>query len=106
MPGRYETTTSGSPQSLNGAAQEETSAAIESIGSKGRSIALVALLVFACLLVASPAVVAGISMVNPGALDQTPTPLQWVSPIASHLDLAKVLVGAVSVAMVWRADEA
>jgi hypothetical protein len=106
MPGCYETANSGSPQSLNGAAQEGTPAAVESVCSQGRSIALVAVLVFACLLVAGPAVVAGISMVNPGALDQTLAPLLWVSPITSHFDLAKLVVGAGSVVMVWRVDEA
>jgi hypothetical protein len=106
MPGRDETTTPGSPQGLNGAACKGTPAAVESVCSTGRSIALVALLVFVCFLVVTPAVVAGISMIAPSAMDQTLSPFQWFSPITPHLDLARLVLAAGSVVMVWRVDEA
>src|SRR6266850_5550918 len=99
MPGRYETT-AGPSQGLNGGTPEGTPAAVESFCSTGQTIALVGLLIFACLLVLTPAVVAGVSMISPSALDHSVSPLMWLSPITSHLDLAKFLVGAGSVVMV------
>jgi hypothetical protein len=105
MPGRYETTTAGPSQGLNEGAQNSTPDPVESVCSTGQTIALVALLVFACLLVLTPAVVAGVSMVSPSALEQAYTPFMWVSPITSHLDLAKLVVGAGSVVMVMNSWE-
>lgn len=101
MPGRYETTTPGSPQGLNAAACKGTLAAVESGCSTRHSIALLAVLVGACGLVLTPAVVAGISMIDPSALDQTLSWFQPLSPIPSQLDHAKLVVAAGSVAMFW-----
>ena len=106
MPGRDETKSPGSPQGLDGTACRETPVAVEPIASTGQSIALVALLVCACVLLLSPATIAAISMVDATAFDQTSTWLQWLSPITSQLDHAKVIFAAASAFMVSRVDEA
>jgi hypothetical protein len=49
----------------------------------------------------TPAVVAGISMIDPSALDQTRSWFQPLSTITSHLDHAKLVVAAGSVVMFW-----
>ena len=104
MPGRYETT-AGPSQGLKGGAQGGSPVAVESICSAGQTVALVGLLILACLLVVTPAVVAGVSMISPGALEHTVSPFMWLSPITSHLDLARLVVGAGSVAMVMSSRE-
>ena len=68
---------------------------------RGHSVALLAILVAACVLMLTPAVVAAISMINPGVLDQTLSWFQPLSPVASHLDHAKLLLSAGSVVIVW-----
>jgi hypothetical protein len=101
MPGRDETTTPGSSQSLNEAACNGTHAAVESGCSTRHSIALLAVLIAACVLVLSPAVVAVISMIDQSALDHTLAWFQLLSPITSQLDHAKLVVAAGSVVMFW-----
>jgi hypothetical protein len=106
MPGRDETKSPGSPQGLDGTACKETPDAVEPLASTGQSIALVALLVCACILVVSPAAIAAMSMVDATAFDQTSTWLQRLSPITSQLDHAKVILVGASAFIVSRADEA
>jgi hypothetical protein len=101
MPGRYEKTGSTYPERLNGAACKATSAALEPVCSRGHAIALLVVLVSACVLLLTPAVVAAISMIDPSALDQTLSWFQPLSPIASHLDHLKLVLATGSVAMVW-----
>jgi hypothetical protein len=81
-------------------------AAIESMVSPGHLIALVALLVATCLLMLTPAVVAGISIVDPSALVQPLSFFDRISPITSGVDYAKLVLPAGSVVMVWRVHEA
>jgi len=102
MPGRNEKTSPASAQRLNTAACKATPAAVEPVCSRGHSIALLAVLVSACVLVLTPAVVAAVSMIDSSALNQTLSWFQPLSPIASHLDHAKLAVAASSMAMVWR----
>jgi hypothetical protein len=101
MPGHYETTTAGSARRLNGAACKGTPAAAKSTCSARHSIALLAVLGSACVLALTPAVVAGISMVDPSALDQTLSWFQPLSPITSHLDHVKLVVAVGSVVLFW-----
>src|SRR6266850_2544232 len=103
MPGRYETHTPAPAQTLNGAgaAGKTTPAEVEGVLSPGHWIALVAVLVSACALVLGPAVVAGISMIDPSSLDQTASWFRPLSPITSQLDHARLLLAAGSVITVW-----
>ena len=106
MPGYHETTTAGSPQQLNGVACKGTPAADESMRSRAHSIALLSVLASACLLVLTPAIVAGISMVNPGALDQTSSWFQPLSSVTSHLDHAKLVLAAGAMVAAWSGPHA
>jgi hypothetical protein len=106
MPGRFETTTPGSPQGLNEDACQEGPGAVESLASAGHAISLLAVLVLACVLVLTPVVVAGISMTDPGALDETTSWFRRLAPIPSYLDHAKLAVAAGSIFMVWRGRQA
>ena len=101
MPGRHETPTPASPQALNGAACKATPAAVEAVDSPGHSIALLAVLLSSCALVLAPAVIAGISMIDPSALDQAVPWFQPLSPITSHIDHARLMLAAGSVVTVW-----
>lgn|SRR5487761_36187 len=101
MSGRDETTTLGSPERLNGASCKGTPVAVESGCSTRHSTALLAVLVVAGVLVLTPAVVAGISMIDPSALDQTLSRFQPLSSITSQLDHAKFVVAAGSVVTFW-----
>ena len=105
MPGRYEKTSPASPQGLSGVACDATPVAVEPACSRGRSIALLAVLVSACVLVVTPTVVAAVSMIDPSALDQTLSWFQPLSPIASHLDHVKLVLAAGSVVVVWSGRE-
>ena len=100
MPGRHEQTDPGFPQSLNVAACTAAPDAVETVPSRGRSIALLAVLISACTLVLTPAVVAAISMIDPRALDQTLSWFQPLSPIPSLLDDVKLVLAAGAVAAV------
>jgi hypothetical protein len=101
MPGRDEATTLGFPESLSRASRKGTPAAIDPGCSTRHPIALLAVLVAACVLVLTPAVVASISMVDPSALDQALSRFQPLSPITSQLDHAKLVVAAGSVVIFW-----
>jgi hypothetical protein len=101
MPGRYETPTHASPQTLNGAACKATLAVAEPVCPRRHPIALLAILVSASVLMLTPAVVAAVSMIDPSALDQTVSWFQPLSPITSHLDHARLMLAAGSVVTVW-----
>ena len=86
---------------------------VPSVGPKGESynsartaIGRLVLVLFACLLVLSPPVVAGIAMVDPGALDQASSWVQGFSPIASDINVAKIFLILGSVVAVLRVEKA
>ena len=61
---------------------------------------MVAVLALACCLVAAPAIVAGISMVDPNSLDQATTWFRRFSVVMSYVDYAKIFVALGSVIIV------
>jgi hypothetical protein len=61
-----------------------------------------AILAVACSLVAAPAIVAGISMVDPDSLDQAFAWFERFSSLISYLDYAKIFVTLGSVTLVFR----
>lgn len=63
----------------------------------GHPVALLAVLLFACLLLVTPAVVAAIAMIDAHALDSAYSWLQQFTPITTFLGAAKFLLAAGSV---------
>lgn len=78
----------------------------ESFDSARTAIARLVLVLLAGLLVLSPPVVAGIAMVDPGALDQTSSWFRGFSPVAFDLDLAKIFLTVGAAVTVFRFEKA
>jgi hypothetical protein len=77
----------------------------ESAGSTGRAIVASAVLICAALLMACPAVIAVISMLDPAALTQASLWLEHLSPAVSVVNYAKAAVLIGSVVAVWGAEK-
>ena len=98
-----EETAAGLPRSLTRAPGSGASDAVECSFSTGRSIALIAVLAVACSLLAAPALVAGILMLDPGSLDHVLAWFRRFSSLVSYVGYAKIFVAIVSAALVWGA---
>jgi hypothetical protein len=97
-----EATAPGLPRSLTRAPDSGAPGTVECSFSTGRSVALIAILAVACFLVTVPAIVAGISMVDPDSLDQAFAWFGRFSSLVSYLDYAKIFVTLGSVTLVFR----
>jgi hypothetical protein len=78
--------------------------ASEPAGSSGTAIAVTAVLICAVLLMVCPAVIAAISMVDPGALGGASRWIQRESPTISYLDYAKVTLTLIAPIVIWRVE--